>query len=85
MHALGLILHPPIGRMLAVLDLNPVLRAAGAIGAIGFTQRACRLKWPFCVVPRKEGGPRFAQGSAEGRRPLALVIAAIEDGSIECW
>ena len=24
--------------------------------SIGFTQRGCRLKCPFCVVPRKEGG-----------------------------
>ena len=23
--------------------------------SIGFTQRGCRLKCPFCVVPRKEG------------------------------
>ena len=28
------ILHPPIGRMLAVLVLDPVLRSASAIGAI---------------------------------------------------
>lgn len=24
-------------------------------GSIGFTQRGCRLKCPFCVVPKKEG------------------------------
>lgn len=26
--------------------------------SIGFTQRGCRLKCPFCVVPQKEGKPR---------------------------
>jgi tRNA A37 methylthiotransferase MiaB len=26
--------------------------------SIGFTQRGCRLKCPFCVVPRKEGAVR---------------------------
>ena len=26
--------------------------------SMGFTQRGCRLKRPFCVVPRKEGRPR---------------------------
>src|SRR3990167_5514384 len=26
--------------------------------SIGFTQRGCRLKCPFCVVPAKEGKPR---------------------------
>lgn len=29
--------------------------------SIGFTQRGCRLKCPFCVVPRKEGGIFFEQ------------------------
>lgn len=29
--------------------------------SIGFTQRGCRLKCPFCVVPRKEGAVRFEQ------------------------
>ena len=27
-------------------------------GSIGFTQRGCRLRCGFCVVPRKEGRPR---------------------------
>ena len=27
-------------------------------GSIGFTQRGCRLKCGFCVVPKKEGKPR---------------------------
>jgi hypothetical protein len=27
-------------------------------GSIGFTQRGCRLKCGFCVVPQKEGKPR---------------------------
>jgi hypothetical protein len=26
--------------------------------SLGFTQRGCRLKCPFCVVPKKEGKPR---------------------------
>jgi hypothetical protein len=29
--------------------------------SIGFTQRGCRLKCPFCVVPRKEGAIREEQ------------------------
>lgn len=33
--------------------------------SIGFTQRGCRLKCPFCVVPRKEGKIRFEQTIAE--------------------
>ena len=27
--------------------------------SLGFTQRGCRLKCPFCVVPRKEGAVRW--------------------------
>jgi hypothetical protein len=30
----------------------------GFSGSIGFTQRGCRLKCGFCVVPQKEGKPR---------------------------
>lgn len=30
--------------------------------SIGFTQRGCRLKCGFCVVPRKEGAVRSEQG-----------------------
>lgn len=33
--------------------------------SIGFTQRGCRLKCPFCVVPRKEGAMRQEQTIAE--------------------
>jgi hypothetical protein len=33
--------------------------------SIGFTQRGCRLKCPFCVVPRKEGGIREERGIPE--------------------
>lgn len=29
--------------------------------SMGFLQRGCRLKCKFCVVPRKEGRPRFNQ------------------------
>lgn len=31
----------------------------------GFTQRGCRLKCGFCVVPKKEGAPRTASTIAE--------------------
>lgn len=33
--------------------------------SIGFTQRGCRLKCPFCVVPLKEGGILFEQTVSE--------------------
>lgn len=33
--------------------------------SIGFTQRGCRLKCPFCVVPRKEGKMRPEKTIAE--------------------
>jgi hypothetical protein len=33
--------------------------------SIGFTQRGCRLRCPFCVVPRKEGEVRAEQTVAE--------------------
>lgn len=33
--------------------------------SIGFTQRGCRLKCPFCVVPRKEGPVREEQTIAD--------------------
>lgn len=34
-------------------------------GSIGFTQRGCRLKCGFCVVPKKEGKPRSVASVAE--------------------
>lgn len=33
--------------------------------SIGFTQRGCRLKCPFCVVPRKEGAARSVRTIAD--------------------
>jgi hypothetical protein len=33
--------------------------------SIGFTQRGCRLRCKFCVVPRKEGGMQPAKSIAE--------------------
>lgn len=33
-------------------------------GSIGFTQRGCRLKCGFCVVPKKEGKPRSVNSIA---------------------
>jgi hypothetical protein len=46
-----------------LLDLNGPERFDYSIypafdGSIGFTQRGCRLKCGFCVVPKKEGHPR---------------------------
>ena len=32
----------------------------GETRSFGFTQRGCRLKCPFCVVPKKEGAPTQA-------------------------
>lgn len=34
-------------------------------GSIGFTQRGCRLKCGFCVVPKKEGRPRSVNTVAD--------------------
>ena len=34
-------------------------------GSIGFTQRGCRLKCGFCVVPKKEGKPRAVNTIAD--------------------
>ena len=34
-------------------------------GSIGFTQRGCRLKCGFCVVPKKEGRPRSVNTIAD--------------------
>lgn len=34
-------------------------------GSIGFTQRGCRLKCKFCVVPTKEGKPRSVNSIAD--------------------
>lgn len=37
----------------------------GFDGSIGFTQRGCRLKCGFCVVPKKEGKPRSVSTIAQ--------------------
>ena len=37
--------------------------------SIGFTQRGCRLNCGFCVVPEKEGKPKFANTIADIWRP----------------
>lgn len=46
--------------------------------SIGFSQRGCRLRCPFCVVPRKEGAPRSTGTLAEIWRgpghPKSLVL-----------
>lgn len=36
----------------------------GYTASIGFTQRGCRLRCPFCVVPTKEGSPRSDESVA---------------------
>lgn len=41
-------------------DLYPNFKAS-----LGFTQRGCRFKCEFCVVPRKEGKPRSVATIAE--------------------
>lgn len=43
-------------------DYSPYARFASSIG---FLQRGCRLRCPFCVVPRKEGAVRHEQTVAE--------------------
>lgn len=46
--------------------------------SLGFTQRGCRLKCPFCVVPRKEGAVRWNNSITEIYRgepwPRELVL-----------
>lgn len=46
--------------------------------SIGFTQRGCRLRCPFCVVPKKEGAMRSEQTIAQLWRgeghPRELVL-----------
>jgi hypothetical protein len=46
--------------------------------SIGFTQRGCRLRCPFCVVPRKEGAIRSAASIADiwrgGDAPREVVL-----------
>src|SRR3990167_9207403 len=46
--------------------------------SIGFTQRGCRLKCGFCVVPRKEGRPRSVNTINDiwrgGATPKAVVL-----------
>lgn len=37
----------------------------GFDGSIGFTQRGCRLRCGFCVVPKKEGKPRSVSSIAQ--------------------
>ena len=37
--------------------------------SLGFTQRGCRLKCPFCVVPRKEGKPESVNTIRDIWRP----------------
>ena len=39
--------------------------APGFTASIGFTQRGCRLKCKFCVVPAKEGKPRSVNTIAD--------------------
>jgi hypothetical protein len=38
---------------------------ASFTGSLGFTQRGCRFKCPFCIVPRFEGKPRSVNTVAD--------------------
>lgn len=46
--------------------------------SIGFSQRGCRLRCPFCVVPRKEGSMRSEQSIAQlwrgGESPREIIL-----------
>ena len=44
----------------------------GFTASIGFTQRGCRLKCGFCVVPKKEGKPRSVNTIADIWRGATL-------------
>lgn len=64
--------------------LYPLFRAS-----IGFTQRGCRLKCSFCVVPKKEGAVRQEQTIAELYRgapwPRHLVLLDNDFFGQENW
>jgi hypothetical protein len=61
-----LILHPPIGRMVAVLDLDRVFQSAGTIGTIGpLTHHALE--------------PHVAGGAKQVGTDLALLERRDED------
>ena len=50
----------------------------GFTGSIGFTQRGCRLRCGFCVVPKKEGRPRAVNTIASiARRTLSQTSAPL--------
>jgi hypothetical protein len=57
--------------------------------SIGFTQRGCRLKCPFCVVPRKEGAIREEQSIAQLWRgepwPRELILLDNDFFGQEHW
>jgi hypothetical protein len=57
--------------------------------SIGFTQRGCRLKCPFCVVPRKEGRIREEQTIAKlwrgGDYPRELLLLDNDFFGQEHW
>jgi hypothetical protein len=61
----------------------------GFTASIGFTQRGCRLKCSFCVVPRKEGAVRTEQTIAELYRgapwPRHLVLLDNDFFGQEQW
>ena len=49
--------------------------------SIGFTQRGCRLKCAFCVVPKKEGGPTDAStlGSIWRGKPCPKKLLLLDN------
>ena len=61
----------------------------GYRSSIGFTQRGCRLKCSFCVVPRKEGAPEREMGVREVWRgegwPKELMLLDNDFFGCEGW
>ena len=58
--------------------------------SLGFTQRGCRLKCPFCVVPRKEGDPIGLNSIQNIWRPGSKRNIVLLDNDFfgqepECW
>jgi hypothetical protein len=57
--------------------------------SIGFTQRGCRLRCSFCVVPRKEGPPRAEQTIADiwrgGAHPRHVLLLDNDFFALPSW
>lgn len=57
--------------------------------SIGFTQRGCRLRCSFCVVPKKEGPARHEQTALDvwrgGEHPRELVLLDNDFFGVPTW